>query len=74
MTSELPVRYNASIRSACVPFVRIVNSSRLFIATFGALPSRIRGVCGVMETAWNVEFFVPCSFSLHSSQVPFTAR
>jgi hypothetical protein len=32
---------------------RTLNSSRLFIATVGAGPSRTRGVCGVIATAWN---------------------
>ena len=64
------------MRSACVPFVRMVNSSMLFIATVGESPSRMRGVCGVIATAWNGDAFaVPvASCSLHSSHVPLTAR
>ena len=64
------------MRSACEPFVRIVNSSRLFIATVGAGPSRMRGVCGVIATARNGDVLRAGlgSCSWHSSHVPFTAR
>ena len=50
--------------------------------TVGAPPSRMRGVCGVIETAWNGDDFdapawfacAGCESRWHSSQVPFTAR
>ena len=51
------------------PLARTVNSPNDAIATAGAGPSRMRGVCGVIATARNGEGDVA-----HASQVPDTAR
>ena len=70
--SAFPVRYSASSRrSASLPLLRMENASIDVIATTGARPPRMRGVCAVIDTARNGGGGAP---GTHASHVPSTAR